>query len=357
WLFFRVNLFSTAIVLLVALYGIYFSNPEHAAAIGLALGLTAELTELLTDLMNIAAMLEAGLVSVERLANYINQIPQEAPDNLPTDPKQSEWPKNGEIVINDLEVRYASKEEAVLKDVKVFINGGEKVGIVGRTGSGKSTLLTALFRLVEPSKGQVVIDGVDVSTIGLHTLRNRLQIIPQDPVLFTGTIRSNIDATNKHTDAEIWDALTIVGLKEYVSELALRLDAPVTENGENLSLGQRQLLTLARAICARPKILVMDEASSAVDAAADSLIVDSIRTHFKDATVISIAHRLNTVAGFDRILVLDDGRVVEFDSPANLLRMEGGIFKGLVNATGAENAELIKRAAEERERINNGLAN
>ncbi|KAJ3311291.1 hypothetical protein HDU76_003158 [Blyttiomyces sp. JEL0837] len=352
WLAFRIDIFMTSVVLLVALYGIYGSSSDNASSIALALGITASMNREIPSLLNLFAFLEARLVSVERLSNYIHDIPEEAPDLLPTDPKKGEWPTKGDISIQGLEVKYASMEEPVLRDIHVVISGGEKVGIVGRTGSGKSTLLTALFRLVEPSKGKVVIDGFDVSKLGLHTLRNRLQIIPQDPVLFSGTIRSNIDPTNNHTDAEIWDALTIVSLKEYVSELPQRLESPITSNGENLSLGQRQLLTLARAICARPTILVMDEASSAVDAAADSLIVSSIRTHFASSTVISIAHRLNTVAGFDKVIVLDMGRVVEFDTPANLLRIDGGVFKGLVDATGSENAELIMKAAEEREREN-----
>ncbi|KAJ3326933.1 hypothetical protein HDU76_012497 [Blyttiomyces sp. JEL0837] len=321
WLQMRVEIFSSLLTLLIALVGIY-STSTRASTIGLALEVTNDLNGFLNLFIGYIASLEAGLVSVERLKAYCFDLPQEAPDNLPGDPESKQWPRYGEIEIKDLEVRYASKEEPVLKGVSVRIQGGEKLGIVGRTGSGKSTLLTALFRLVEPSNGSVVIDGVDVSTIGLHTLRTGLQIIPQDPVLFSGTLRSNIDPTNIRTDAEIWDSLTLVGLKSHVSEDPKGLEAP---------------------------ILVMDEASSAVDAAADNLIIESIRTHFKNATVISIAHRLNTVAGFDKVLVLDAGRVVEHGSPAELLRKDGGVFRGLVQATGKENMALIEKVALQHE--------
>ncbi|ORY22913.1 P-loop containing nucleoside triphosphate hydrolase protein [Rhizoclosmatium globosum] len=274
--------------------------------------------------------LESDFVAAERLDLYCNDLEREAPDHLDSDPVEGTWPTEGRISIKDLEVKYSSKFDPVIKNLSVEIKGSEKIGVVGRTGSGKSTLMTALFRIVEPTKGTVLIDGVDVSRVGLNALRSRLQIIPQDPVLFTGTIRSNID---------------VEGLKDYVSELTEKLDAPVAERGENLSVGQRQLMMLASAICHRPKILIMDEASSAVDQAADLLIQSSIHTHFKETTVISIAHRINTIASFDRIMVLDAGKLVEYDSPGNLLKQPESIFKSLVDATGTANAAVVTAIA------------
>jgi ABC-type multidrug transport system fused ATPase/permease subunit len=171
--------------------------------------------------------------------------------------------------------------------------------------------------------------------LGLDTLRQGLQIIPQEPVLFTGTIRSNIDTESEFSDNQVWEALDLVGLKAFVSELSQKLDEKIEHGGNSLSVGQRQLLILARAICARPKILVLDEASSALDAGADKFIQDSIRTHFKDTTVISVAHRVQTILDFDRIMVLDDGAMVEFDSPTALMEIPGGIFQSLVEASEA----------------------
>ncbi|KAJ3091186.1 Multidrug resistance-associated protein 4 [Physocladia obscura] len=215
---------------------------------------------------------------------------------LPSDPLESKWPREGQISITDLEVKYASKSNPVIKIFSGNINGGEKIGVVGRTGPGKSTLMSALFRIVESSNGSVRIDGLDVYRI----------------------------------DQELWTALELVGLKDYVSELPEKLDAPVAKRGENFSVGQRQLMMLACAICYKPKIL-----------AADLLIQSSIRTHFKGTTVISIAHRVNTIADFDRIMVLDAGELVEFDSPLNLLHTDGSLFKTLVDAIGSANAAMI----------------
>jgi len=224
----------------------------------------------------------------------------------------------------------------------------EKVGVVGRTGSGKSSVMQALFRMVEPSGGSIIIDGIDVGKIGLSDLRKGLAIIPQDPVLFTGTFRSNLDPFSEYTDADLWDAIARSGLKSKVSESEKGLEGPVDDGGENLSVGQRQLVCLARAMVKRPKILIMDEATANVDYETDTLIQKSLREDFKDATVLTIAHRLNTIIDYDRVLVLDAGLVAEFDSPAVLLANNESRFSSMVAETGVTNAELLKGIAQAR---------
>ena len=223
----------------------------------------------------------------------------------------------------------------VIKHLTVDINAGEKVGVVGRTGAGKSTLVSALFRLTEAKSGRVLIDGLDIKTLGLTPLRRGLQMIPQDPMLWSGSIRSNLDQLDEHTDHDLWNALDRAGLKPFVAQLEGQLEYQVEQQGKNLSLGQRQLLCLARAILAEPKVLIMDEATASVDMEADRRIQDLIRTDFKDTTVISIAHRLDSVLTYDRILVLADGQLVEQGSPAQLLSDQASIFYGMVQAMGA----------------------
>jgi ABC-type multidrug transport system fused ATPase/permease subunit len=191
---------------------------------------------------------------------------------------------------------------------------------------------------------KVLLAHLDISTLGLKTLRSRIQIIPQEPVLFSGTIRENLDVESLYEDVDVWDVLERIGLKEYVSSLENKLASPVVENGENLSVGQRQLICLGRAILMKPKILIMDEATASVDAEADKLIQASIKTHFKDTTVLSIAHRLNTIADFDRVLVLDDGVKMEYDSPYHLFQA-GGLFSKLADATGQSNSTLLRDMA------------
>ncbi|KAJ3117853.1 hypothetical protein HDU96_005230 [Phlyctochytrium bullatum] len=349
WLTIRISLFSALIILFVALFGV-LSTAFPASLMGLAISTCNDLTLGLWVFVMFTAMYESELVAAERLIEYSSNLPREAAREVPTDPKPTQWPSGGSIEVKGLEVKYASMDEPVIRGMNLSIRPGEKVGLVGRTGSGKSTFLTALFRLVEPHAGTIEIDGEDITKLGLKTLRSRMQIIPQEPVVFAGTIRSTVDPETEHTDAEIWDALEMVGMKEFVAGKEGKLEALVEENGANLSVGQRQLLVLARTLCARPKILVMDEASSAVDAQADALLQASIRNHFGKATVVSIAHRLNTIADFDRVVVLEAGKVIECDSPAALLRIPGGAFRTLVDATGPANAALIQEIAEEREK-------
>ncbi|KND00120.1 uncharacterized protein SPPG_04462 [Spizellomyces punctatus DAOM BR117] len=344
WITIRLELFTSLIVFILAMLGV--TKVVAGTLIGLAFTYAVPLTQYINMILRSFALLESNLNSVERLQEYATELPEEAPAIKDSDPPCEAWPKGGEIAIRDIELRYPSRpEHPVIRDLSLEISPGEKIGIVGRTGSGKSTLLTALFRVVELSKGSISIDGQDIAKLGLKTLRSRMQIIPQEPVLFTGTIRSNLDVENQFSDAEIWETLERINLKTYVSSLPDKLESPVTENGENLSVGQRQLICLGRAILMKPIILVMDEATASVDAQADQLIQRSIKTHFANATVLSIAHRLNTIADFDRVLVLDNGCRAEFDSPHNLLARPESLFSQLVDATGAANAQLLREIA------------
>ncbi|ERN18209.1 hypothetical protein AMTR_s00705p00001490, partial [Amborella trichopoda] len=227
-------------------------------------------------------------------------------------------------------VRYAPQLPLVLRGITCTFPGGLKTGIVGRTGSGKSTLIQVLFRIVDPVGGQILMDGIDISCIGLHDLRSRLSIIPQDPTMFEGTIRSNLDPLEEYSDGEIWQALDKCQLGEEVRQKDLKLESLVSENGENWSVGQRQLLCLGRVLLKKSKVLVLDEATASVDTATDSRIQQTIRKHFSDCTVITIAHRIATVLDSDMVLLLDNGIVAEFDSPSVLLENKSSYFAKLV---------------------------
>ncbi|KAJ3108953.1 hypothetical protein HDU97_009686 [Phlyctochytrium planicorne] len=344
WVSIRIEFIASLIILSIGLLGA--TGTVDPALIGLTLSYALNVVEDIGFLLKSLANLESEMNAVERLDNYSMALPQEAPDSLPSDPKPNAWPSKGHISIKNLEVRYPSRpQHPVLIDLNLDIRPGEKIGVVGRTGSGKSTLLTTLFRLVEPSAGTIEIDGVDVSRLGLTLLRSSIGIITQEPVLFSGTVRSNLDVEQKFRDDELWEVLEMTGMKNYVSGLSKKLDDPIGENGENLSVGQRQLMCLSRAILYRSRILLLDEATASVDQAADALIQESIRTHFKSATVVSIAHRLNTVVGLDRVLVLHDGRAVEFDEPGVLLDDENSELRKLAKVTGEANLQLLREIA------------
>uniref|UniRef100_A0A0A9GBQ8 ABC transporter domain-containing protein n=1 Tax=Arundo donax TaxID=35708 RepID=A0A0A9GBQ8_ARUDO len=283
-------------------------------------------------------MLENDMVAVERV-NQFSNLPSEAAwkieDHLPS----SNWPTHGDIDIKDLKVRYRPNTPLILKGINLSISGGEKIGVVGRTGSGKSTLIQALFRLVEPAEGKMIIDGVDISTLGLHDLRSRFGIIPQEPVLFEGTIRSNIDPIGQYSDAEIWQALERIQLKGVVASKPEKLDAPVADSGENWSVGQRQLLCLGRVILKRAQILFMDEATASVDSQTDGTIQKITRQEFSSCTIISIAHRIPTVMDCDRVLVLDAGLVKEFDAPSRLIEQQS-LFGAMVQEYATRSSNL-----------------
>jgi len=249
------------------------------------------------------------------------------------------WPEKGAITLSNLRMRYRSDTPLVLKGLNVSISGGERVGVVGRTGSGKSSLLLALLRLVEPMlteedgdsyNAPITIDGVDVLRIGLKDVRSRLGIIPQKPVLFSGTIRSNVDPFNQYSDEQIWKALSQCGMEKSVNEMPGMLDATVAEYGENLSAGMCQLLVLGRALLKQCRILLLDEATSSVDYETDKEIQRTIRESFSGSTVLTIAHRINTIMDSDKILVMNDGVVEEFATPEELLKDENSSFSEIV---------------------------
>jgi ABC-type multidrug transport system fused ATPase/permease subunit len=275
--------------------------------------------------------------SVERVLFYSEKIEPEARDVVPDkDPAAGSWPSKGDIEIRNASMRYRDGP-LVLKNVSLQINGGEKIGVVGRTGSGKSSLMNLIFRITEMEKdgGSIHIDGVNISDIGTEILRSNLSIIPQDPVMFSNTVRYNIDPFGQATDSEIIDVLAKVELTEFINSLPGGLDESVAEGGENFSQGQRQLLCIARSLLRKPKILVMDEATASIDNATDALIQNMIRENFAGATVLTIAHRLNTILDSDRVLVLDDGRVAEFDTPKALQNKPNGIFRGMIEKSRA----------------------
>ncbi|KAJ2514779.1 hypothetical protein H4217_005564, partial [Coemansia sp. RSA 1939] len=315
---------------------------------------------------------EMNMNAIERIMQYLN-IEQEAA--LETDSENetpATWPRKGDLQIKDLVVEYVP-DVPVLHVISLSVKHGEKVGVVGRTGAGKSTISLALLRFLEASKGQVVLDGVDVSKIGLEDLRRNVTIVPQDPVLFNGTIRFNLDPFDEHPDELLWEALrrthlvrednsqatsTAAGVintddtdsKDVVAlgrmaGIFTTLDAEIKENGNNLSAGQRQLVALARALVRRSKLIIMDEATASVDFDTDSRIQNTIRgPEFANSTLLCIAHRLRTIIDYDKVLVLDNGRVAEFDTPYNLLQKEGGIFRSMCKESGEY--EYMKTAAD-----------
>ncbi|XP_012848692.1 PREDICTED: ABC transporter C family member 3 isoform X1 [Erythranthe guttata] len=289
--------------------------------------------------------MENRIISVERLLQYTS-IPNEPPLVVESNRPRSNWPILGEVRIQDLQVQYGPHMPFVLRGLTCTFFGGKRTGIVGRTGSGKSTLIQTLFRIVEPTIGQILIDGVNISSIGLHDLRSRLSIIPQDPTMFEGTVRTNLDPLEEHTDEQIWEVLDKCQLGDEVRRKAGKLDSAVSENGENWSVGQRQLVCLGRVLLKRSRVLVLDEATASVDTATDNLIQQTLKKHFTDSTVITIAHRITSVIDSDMVLVLDNGLVKEYDSPEKLLEDKSSSFSKLV-------AEYSMRSSSSFENLSN----
>lgn len=371
WLSVRLDAVGNALVFTTGILVVTSRFSVPPAIGGLVLSYILSTVQMIQFTVRQLAEVENGMNSVERLRYYGTQLEEEAP--LHTIEVRPSWPEKGEIVFDNVEMRYREGLPLVLKGLDMHVQGGERIGIVGRTGAGKSSIMSTLFRLVEISAGHITIDGVDIATVGLNDLRKRLAIIPQDPTLFRGTVRSNLDPFNEHTDLALWSALRQANL---VSEDAaaesgggggvtmntnatmgkdnnsnggggrIQLDSVVEEDGLNFSLGQRQLMALARALVRGSQIIVCDEATSSVDMETDDKIQATIASGFKGKTLLCIAHRLRTIIGYDRICVMDQGRIAELDTPLELWKMEGGIFKGMCERSGIR-MEDIRGAREE----------
>ncbi|XP_055836235.1 ABC transporter C family member 10-like [Solanum dulcamara] len=270
-----------------------------------------------------------SIISIERLEQYM-RIPSEESELVQISHPLPGWPTRGKVEIRDLKVRYRTNAPLVLQCISCTFEGGQKIGVVGRTGSGKTTLISALFRLVEPTDGKIIIDECDISTISLHALRSCIGIIPQDPTLFTGSVRYNLDPLSKYSDDQIWKVLDKCQLREAVQEKEGGLDSSVLQDGSNWSMGQRQLFCLGRALLKRSRILVLDEATASIDNATDAILQKTIRLEFADCTVITIAHRIPTVMDYTKVLAINDGKLVEFDEPKKLINKEGSLFGMLV---------------------------
>uniref|UniRef100_F6Q5Y8 Uncharacterized protein n=1 Tax=Ciona intestinalis TaxID=7719 RepID=F6Q5Y8_CIOIN len=320
------NFLVALLTVIVAAYPDALGIATSPALAGLALTFAVQLTGLLQIHVRFLVEVQALYTSVERVRDYITNCPSESTSVIPESTTSKMWPKHGKIKFENVSMRYRDGLPEVLHNISFEINSNDKVGIVGRTGSGKSSLGVVLFRLVELSKGRILIDDFDISKIGLQQLRSKMSIIPQDPVLFIGTIRYNLDPFKQHSDEEIWQALTITHIKPLISELPNKLETEVVENGENFSVGERQLLCMARAILRRSKIIMLDEATAAIDSETDTLVQDTIREAFTDCTVLTIAHRLNTVMTSDKILVMNNGEVKEFDKTSSLLSNSSSYF-------------------------------
>uniref|UniRef100_A0A8W8LH46 Multidrug resistance-associated protein 4 n=1 Tax=Magallana gigas TaxID=29159 RepID=A0A8W8LH46_MAGGI len=310
---------------------------------GMALNYLLTMADPFEIMMRISADLNTQMTSVERIISY-TKLEQEAP-KVSDSPPPSSWPQIGDIKLVNVGLQYSSDTDQVLHNITCLINSREKIGIVGRTGAGKSSLIAALLRLAEPT-GEIYIDDVNVLKIGLHELRNKISVIPQDPILFSGNLRKNLDPFEEYTDDQLWMALEQVQLKVKVQSEREGLYMEVSDSGQNLSVGQRQLVCLARAILRQNNILVLDEATANVDHNTDRLIQETIRIRFKNCTVLTVAHRIHTIMDSSRVMVFNQGKLVEFDTPYQLLQIEDGFFRNLVQQTGKAQAKVLQRLAE-----------
>ncbi|KAI3689823.1 hypothetical protein L2E82_47793 [Cichorium intybus] len=305
-------------------------DASDSGLIGLALSYGLSLNVFLVFAVQNQCQLSNLIVSVERLEQYL-YIPSEAPEFIEDHRPAKTWPTTGRVDIQNLKIRYQPNAPLVLQGINCVFEGGHKIGIVGRTGSGKTTLISALFRLVEPTEGKIIIDEIDITTIGLHDLRGNFGIIPQEPTLFSGSIRYNLDPLGEHSDQEIWKVLEKCQLRDAIQEKKDGLDSLVVQDGSNWSLGQRQLFCLGRALLKRRKVLVLDEATASIDNATDTIIQKTIREEFADCTVITVAHRIPTVIDCSMVLVMKDGKVMEYDEPTKLMNDQDSLFAQLVN--------------------------
>uniref|UniRef100_A0A8C1TDH1 ATP-binding cassette sub-family C member 5 n=1 Tax=Cyprinus carpio TaxID=7962 RepID=A0A8C1TDH1_CYPCA len=339
WLSFWLDFLAATVTLIVALFVVLSSNEAINASLkGLALSYTIQLTGMLQFVVRLSTEVEAKFTSVERLLEYITSCVSEGPRSVKGTHITTGWPQEGAITFKNYSMRYRDNTPVVLSNLHINIKPGEKVGIVGRTGSGKSSLGVALFRLAEPAEGTIFIDDVDICKLGLRDLRSQLSVIPQDPVLFIGTVRYNLDPFNNYKDEELWLALEKTYMKDTIAKLPEKLHSPVVENGENFSVGERQLMCMARALLRNSRIILLDEATASIDSETDSMIQHTIRDGFQHCTMLTIAHRINTVLESDRILVMDQGKVVEFDPPQDLVQRPNSLFASLLAAANQVNS-------------------
>ncbi|KAF7373650.1 Oligomycin resistance ATP-dependent permease YOR1 [Mycena sanguinolenta] len=370
WLGLRLDVFGNILVFGIALFAAGFRHTVDPSKIGVVLSYTLSITQVFSQMVSFFAQNEQNMNSVERLIVYA-ELPAEGAPTTPNDPPPS-WPERGEIHFKDVEMAYREGLPLVLKGVNFNVRPGEKVckvltsvlsvadprpssqvGIVGRTGAGKSSLLQALFRMVELQSGEIDIDGHNIRNVGLDTLRGRLALVPQDSVLFLGTLRENLDPQGTKTDAELISVLQRAWLlprdgepPDPVADAKFSLDSTIGDEGSNYSAGEKQLLALCRALVKNSAIIVLDEATSSVDVETDAKLQRTIRTEFASATLLCIAHRLNTIAYYDRILVMDKGEVAEFDTVLNLFDKKDSIFRSLCNEANLQRADILRIRAE-----------
>lgn len=357
WVGIFLDMVAVAFALIISLLCVTRQFHISPASVGVLLTYVLQLPGLLNTILRALTQTENDMNSAERLVSYASDLPLEADYKIPELAPPESWPSKGEIVFEEVSFAYRPGLPVVLKGLSLDINNGEKIGICGRTGAGKSTIMSALYRLNELSEGKIIIDGVDIAKIGLYDLRRKLSIIPQDPVLFRGTIRKNLDPFNEHSDDVLWNALVSGGaitaeelevVKTQKPDSAgsfsgmqkFHLDQKVEEEGANFSLGERQVLALTRALVRQSKILILDEATSSVDYETDNKIQSLISAAFGDCTILCIAHRLKTILKYDRILVLEKGEIEEFDAPLRLFEKEDGIFRQMCIKSGITDSDF-----------------
>ncbi|XP_067087498.1 multidrug resistance-associated protein 1-like [Osmerus mordax] len=331
WLAVNLEFLGNLLVLAAAILSVRGRAYLSPGIMGLAVSHSLQVTGILSWIVRAWTDVENNIVSVERVKEYA-ETAKEAPWTVEGSPLPLAWPSTGTIRIEDYGLQYRKGLDWALKGISLDIREREKVGLVGRTGAGKSSLALGIFRILEAAKGEIYIDGINIAHIGLHDLRSRITIIPQDPVLFSGSLRMNLDPFDSYSDEEVWRSLELAHLKSFVCSLPHKLSHECSEGGENLSLGQRQLVCLARALLRKTKILVLDEATAAVDLEMDNLIQSTIRTQFEDCTVLTIAHRLNTIMDYTRVIVMDRGSITEMDSPSNLISQRGQFYRMCLEA-------------------------
>ncbi|KAF3778702.1 ABC transporter C family member 8 [Nymphaea thermarum] len=327
WVLLRVEALQNAIVFAATLLLVVLpSGTVTAELAGLSLSYALAITGTQSFATRWCSNLANYIISVERIQQFMN-LPTEAPYIVDDNRPPSTWPENGKIELRDLKIRYRPNAPLVLKGITCSLEAGHRIGVVGRTGSGKTTLISALLRLVEPVGGRILIDGLDICSMGLWDLRSKLSIIPQEPTLFRGTVRSNLDPLGLYSDIEIWEALRKCQLFTTIRSLPHQLDTSVRDEGENWSAGQRQLFCLGRVLLKRNKILVLDEATASIDSATDATLQRVIRQEFSDCTVITVAHRVPTVTDSDMVMVLSFGELLEYDKPEKLMETNSSFAK------------------------------